>query len=391
MSLDKDMTSPLLYEEFHDTEEENGGENNTEPLSLSSSGFTTKFSGITNATPPEWRTGSVEDEGDDYVNTHSDLLNTRRTFSKMLLGVSIAFVVAILALVFNPNIGPGPPGEPDDFGPCIVPFRVFDTHVHAFSGIPEDPSVANEFNRVLRQFWRSSVWGGVLVQTERQVNDTRFLSKLQLSGGKLRGVVLFPKSSTIDRNEFSLYHDAGVRGVRLDLAGMTALERENMYSRLGAGEFDTLFNLIRDRRWHVIVTEVKEGWKRILPLLIRENCRIIVDHFGFPSSASDEGFLEILLQSNEYPLLWVKATPAISSMLSEPLVREVVDKVIERVPRNRIIWGSDFDPNVEGDASYDTDRRAMVNWFGDIELRYHILSINPAELYGFEDTQNWWG
>eukprot|EP00056_Hartaetosiga_gracilis_P009922 m.144270 g.144270 ORF g.144270 m.144270 type:complete len:410 (+) comp13221_c2_seq1:190-1419(+) len=407
-------TTPLMYEEFRDEDEVVGKGNNNDDgdkednvvvqlgsangvddgsYAIHNNSGTHRRKGTAATT---WNTtGSISSNSNERgeqggtLNTQSDLHSVRSMYSKILLIVSVIFLVAIVILIADPNIA-GEVKEEDDFGACVVPFRVFDTHVQAFSQ-DSKATIQNEFNRILRQFWRSSVWGGVIVQTSQNVNSTRFLSKLNLSLGKLRGVVLFPSSSEIDQEEFSRYHDLGVRGVRLNLESMTSLQREQMYTRLENNEFASLFALIRDRRWHVVVTEVGAGWMRILPLLKQQNCRIVIDHFGFPTSVNDEGFQEILTQSNEYPLLWLKATPAITRLLSEPQIRKVVEEVVARVPQNRLIWGSNYHPEIEGDALYDTDRFTMVNWFPDVELRFHILSINPAELYSFEDSQNWWG
>lgn len=234
-----------------------------------------------------------------------------------------------------------------------------------------------------------------------------FLSELGSSNTK--GISVIDPDTTSDET-IALMHDAGVRGIRVNLykySAMHDLERQKIALREHARR------ITRFPGWTMAFTHVHpEFWGRLRPVIEHDvtsrGIRLVTDHFALlkgPSMldpdcegdiARQDGFAEIVSLVRD-GLLWVKLSgPYRVSELGpdyqdlKPLVRAFVDAN----PR-RVLYGSDWPhtPRMSVRSQEEAMRempyldvddlawlRSLKSWLSEEEWELMVLR-NPRELY----------
>lgn len=269
-----------------------------------------------------------------------------------------------------------------------VPEGACDTHAHVFGPAdrypfiddrtytPPDASL-DDYRRMLATL---GIDRAVLVQPSVYGTDnTAMLDALAEAGPGFRGVAVVEVG--VAEKELKRLHDAGVRGVRLNLlykggVSLTILGR--------------LADKVKDMRWHVQVlldvSDCPEFWRmaEVLPV------EVVVDHMGhMPATkgTNDAGF-QSLLDLARGGRAWVKlSAPYRASARGQPPYTDVdmlARALIEAAP-GRMLWATDWPhPHVQTAMPNDGDLIDMLaRWAPDEAVRNRILVDNPAKLYGF--------
>jgi len=281
-------------------------------------------------------------------------------------------------------------------GICDCHIHVFDSNTERFPFAPgrtyTPPPASLEDLKDLHQ--ELGVERMVIVQASPYGNDNRCLeSVLQKCTATARGVAVVDPDAP--ESELRRLHDAGVRGLRINLetAGLSdpkvaedaLLSASCKASPLG---------------WHV-QTYTNLGVLEALADLIQElPVPLVIDHFGRPDAhlgISQPGFkrlLDNLSKGNVY--IKLSAPYRISQEPDYTDVTPLAQAFIE-ANANQVLWGTDWPhPGTAGGARNapekvtpfrkEDNKRALarlLEWAQTLEVAKKILVDNPARLYDF--------
>lgn len=194
-----------------------------------------------------------------------------------------------------------------------------------------------------------------------------------------RGVAVV-RPNIADRELQSL-HDAGVRGIRVNLSsatpGMTLEQAQRLAPRLKA------------MGWHIQffldLKTMPEACERLGTLDIT----IVIDHFGRVSAQEGPGgaAFKRLLSLVRREHCWAKLIGPYFLSSRRPLFPDVAPlaQALVAAAPDRVVWGTDWPhPSPHGAMPNDGDLADMLaTWVPDDALRKRILVDNPERLYDF--------
>lgn len=287
---------------------------------------------------------------------------------------------------------------------CLAPQQTFepaafqlprfacDTHAHVVIANSGDyPVVANRSytpvscpeNAYLSMLDAVGMDRGVLVQISVYGTDNRYmLEVLQRHPDRLRGVGVVAED--VSESELAKMHDAGVRGLRLNI----------LYGGgIGLGAMETLAAKIEGMGWHLQLLVDARQFPELMPRFRKLRLPVVVDHMGHmpvESSTKHPGFQALKHLLAEYGW-WTKLSGAYR-ISSEPApyadVTQGAQELIAAAP-DRVVWGSDW-PHVAVKKMPDTGqlRNLLATWIPDPETRHKVLVLNPERLYGFPASKD---
>jgi predicted TIM-barrel fold metal-dependent hydrolase len=223
-------------------------------------------------------------------------------------------------------------------------------------------------------------------------DNSCMVAALEELGPMARGVAAV--APNIAPAELDALHQAGVRGIRLNMAS------------LGTATPEALTGLLRDtarlcerHAWHIQLFVHAEMIAALAPVLANLEVPLVIDHFGLVRPADDgtqaaRALLDLLASGR----IWVKlsAPYRMADDLDDPRIGALVQRLVGANPEH-LVWGSDW-PHTpvhgaspvhdDGEMSYrdiDTQRllERMAAWCPDRGRLADILVRNPARLYDF--------
>jgi len=244
---------------------------------------------------------------------------------------------------------------------------------------PEDALPA-DYRRMLDSL---GIERGVLVQPSIYGTDNRaLLDALAQDPGRLRGVAVVPYD--IHARELDKLHQAGVRGVRLNIV--------DLKEGKGVLPLDDLRRLavkIKPFGWHVEFLMHVEEFPDLDRQLADFPVDVVFGHLGYVNAAkqpAERGF-QALLRLMKDGRAWVKLTAPYRLTMSAmpyPDTDAFARALVDAAPA-RLVWGTDW-PHVFIKTAMPEDRqllRLLEHWVPDREMRKRILVDQPARLYGF--------
>jgi len=220
----------------------------------------------------------------------------------------------------------------------------------------------------------------VVVQPSFYGTDNRCTHDAILaSNGRWRGVAVVDPA--ISESELAKLHEAGFRGVRINLLFKGGLAMEVL---------EQIAELIRPLGWHVQLLVDGRDLPELALRLRKLPVPFVVDHMGhMPTSvgAGHPGFQKLLQLAREG--CWVKLSgPYRVSGQPYPYedVLPFVRALVEAAP-SRMVWGTDWPhPAVKAAIPRVGDLMDLLpRWIPDAETRRRVLVENPARLYGFAE------
>lgn len=216
---------------------------------------------------------------------------------------------------------------------------------------------------------------GVLVQTSFLGTDnTELLAELQAHPQTLRGVAVIDPLHGADG--LDALHRAGVRGIRLNLAGAAGHDLDA--ARLPG----CLADALALRGWNVEL-HTDPGLLPGVLAHIDPRLTVVLDHFGRPAGAhaADATFRAVAdrLAAGGAPV-HVKLSAAYR--LGELDPRTLARRWRDLLGSRRLLWGSDWPcTNHEDRADYPALLGALDGWLDDPAERRQVLLDNPLALY----------
>ena len=194
-----------------------------------------------------------------------------------------------------------------------------------------------------------------------------------------RGVAVI--SGDESEAQLASMHDAGVRGVRLNLHTRGAV--------LGLSDAQRLAARVRPLGWHLQIYADLSTLPDLKGLLSEVGGTVVIDHMGQPDIAqgTDTPAFRSLLAALAEGRCWVKLSGAYRLSQNHPSYAEVTPFARALVAANpeQLVWGSDWPhPNFDGPMPNDADLiDLLAEWIPDAAVRHGVLVDNPARLYDF--------
>lgn len=255
-----------------------------------------------------------------------------------------------------------------------------DTHFHVFQadvGLPGARYVPH-YDATLAmwqaQAQAAGVGRGVLVQTSFMGSNNHLLVQtLQAHPATLRGVVVVQPD--VPLAELQHLHNAGVRGIRLNLAGRS----HDAGPWAGA---HALWDALATLGWHVELHTDVGALPQVLAWL-PAHLPVVLDHMGKPDrvSAQDPTVQAAVRRARACPV-YVKLSGVYR--LAGRDATQLARLWQAELGPTQLLWGSDWPcTNHEEHARYPQLAQALAQWVS--ESAWHQVRVsNPTALYGFE-------
>ena len=252
-----------------------------------------------------------------------------------------------------------------------------DTHFHVFNA-----GVAVEQARYVPQYtaalqdWQALAQGvgvtrGVCVQPSFLGTDNSLMvSALDAHPDTLRGVAVV--AADIHQDELKALHASGVRGIRLNLAGIEHSIPE--WTRA-----ERVWQCLHDLGWHLEVHTDQGALPKVLTQLPTE-MPLVVDHMGKPCEANArDATVQALVKCAQQAPTHIKLSGAYR--LDGIDAANLAHIWLHELGPQALLWGSDWPcTNHEHLADYPSLFAALESWVGTEHLET-VLALNPQHLY----------
>jgi len=224
----------------------------------------------------------------------------------------------------------------------------------------------------------------VLVQPSVYGTDnTAMLDAMKVAGKSFRGVSVV--ADDISESELKRLHEAGVRGVRVNIVDVPNRKPGTMPMEA----LKKLAQKVKPFGWHMEFLAHVDEFPDLDNMLDGFPVDTVYGHLGYMKT--DKGIahpgFQALLRLMKAGKAWVKLTgPYRISLQTMPHADTDVyaHELIKAAPQ-QVVWGSDW-PHVmvKGAMPNDGDICDLLgNWVLDANVRKQVLVDNPARLYGF--------
>jgi predicted TIM-barrel fold metal-dependent hydrolase len=223
-------------------------------------------------------------------------------------------------------------------------------------------------------------------------DNSATLYGMKARGADARGVAVIDEKTP--ESALDAMHQAGVRGIRLNLATGGSNDPS-----AGRKRFEAAVERVRKRNWHVqmytnlaVISSIKE-------LVAASPVPAVFDHFGGARAelgTGQPGFAD-LLELVRSGKAYVKISGAYRASKLAPDYPDAAPlaKALIAANTDRVIWGTDWphpnsssgNPATQVTPLLQIDDGRILNqlplWAPDAAVRKKILVDNPARLYGF--------
>jgi 2-pyrone-4,6-dicarboxylate lactonase len=226
----------------------------------------------------------------------------------------------------------------------------------------------------------------VLIQPSVYGTDNRaMLAALRAAGPGFRGVAVVEPA--ISAREIEALHQAGIRGVRLNL-----VDRREGRNAVPVELVRALAERIAPFRWHIEFLVNMDEAPGFADAVAGLPVPIVLGHLGYPRAGARDWTASPAFASLLGLLAggrcWVKLTGPYRISGAPDLPYGDVDAAAAELARaapGRLIWGSDW-PHVMMKKPMPNDGALcdlLARWIPDAKTRARVLVENPMELYGF--------
>jgi predicted TIM-barrel fold metal-dependent hydrolase len=236
---------------------------------------------------------------------------------------------------------------------------ICDTHAHIFlrdlpltAGATHRPERDYTTADYLAQLDAEGVTYGVIAAPSFLGTYNDYMLQELRRHRRLRGTAILDPAT--DPYTMRAMDAEGVVGIRF------SLRRYADVPDLAAPEWQRLLRRVRDLDWHVHILAEPERLRAMLPILVQSGVKLVIDHFGHPSTPTGEGCptFDAVLRALGNGRSWVKLSSPYRTAGMEAEV--IAERLLREAGPERLLWGSDC-PWIahEGRFTY----RDCIAWF----------------------------
>ncbi len=286
-------------------------------------------------------------------------------------------------------------------GAGAIPAGACDCHVHivgdqgAYPMLPDRPYTAGPatVTDLRAHLSRLGLARAVIIQPSFYGTDNRLLvDSLAAMQGDGRGVAVL--ADDVDDATLTALHDAGVRGVRINLESVGASDPETV-----ARAFGTWAGRLRGQGWHIQTYASLDAIAGAAPRLQGLGLPVVLDHFStIPArlpldDARVRAVLDLVASGAAYVKL--SASYRIDQGATPAQVAALARAFLQANPE-RVVWASDWPHTNRAPGKLPTEvspyrdidprglRAEIDAWLPQEDLRARVLVHNAARLYGFD-------
>ena len=252
-----------------------------------------------------------------------------------------------------------------------------DTHFHVFNAgvaiagaryVPQYSALLSDW---MTQAQSVGVTRGVWVQPSFLGTDNRLMVEaLKSHPDMLRGIAVVKPDVSLE--ELNTLHEVGVRGIRLNLAGIS-------HDIPAWAQAHTLWEAMQSHGWHL---EVHTDQGKLADVLsqLPSDVPLVVDHMAKPLHASaDDPTLRALKARAMVSPVYVKLSGAYRLGKVDP--GRLTALLLNELGPSALLWGSDWPcTNHEQSADFEKLMVQAHEWIPH-EFIEQILVRNPSQLY----------
>lgn len=259
---------------------------------------------------------------------------------------------------------------------CDCHFHVFHAHESA-----ADARYVPAYNATLRDWeihaQNAGVQRGVVVQPSFLGTDNRqLLEAIQQHPQTLRGVAVVEPTAT--EQQLRELHDAGVRGIRLNLMG--AADDVATLRTLPASWWSALVATDMHLELHADIGRVA-----VLLPMVPHDLTVVLDHFAKPDriDPQDNTVRAVRARSQRTGKTYVTLSGAYrQSRANRQNCAGLAELWLEEIGCNQLLWGSDWPcTNFESEANYALLIGALRDWLPQNCDDRAALAGNAQQLY----------
>ncbi len=279
-----------------------------------------------------------------------------------------------------------------------------DCHVHVVASQADYPMLADRpytpgpasADALRAHLQRLGLAHAVIVQPSIYGADNRLLvDSLLALDGAARGVAVVDDG--VADAELSRLHDAGVRGLRVNLESTGASDAATVSRALSAWA-----GRLAGQGWHLQVYASLDAIAAAAPALARLPVPVVLDHFAMIPAAlplDDPRVRQVLALAGDgaaYVKLSASYRISASPDDTEAATRvTALARALIACNPERALWASDWphtnrepgkgrtEVSAYRDIPPERLLREIAAWLPDAALRRQVLAANPAALYGF--------
>jgi D-galactarolactone isomerase len=267
-----------------------------------------------------------------------------------------------------------------------APPNATDCHFHIYdSGFPiapyatlkPPPASVQDYHNLQRRIGTTRCV--VILPSTYGTDNSHFLALLPQLGGKERARMVGVVNTSVTDQELRQMHDAGVRGIRFNLApaGATTIEM-----------IEPLAKRIEPMGWNCQINAPPEQIVAAQEIFLRVPGRLVFDHLAHAPDVNSPSY-QLIRRLIDKGNTWVKLSGAYADTKSGPpeyADRLAVAQGYARAAPERVVWGSDW-PHPSEAVDKKPDDAVLFDllavWVPDAAARHKVLVENPAALYDF--------
>jgi D-galactarolactone isomerase len=267
-----------------------------------------------------------------------------------------------------------------------IPPNATDCHFHIYQAsfpvapyatLKPPPASVQDYQALQRRIGTTRC---VLIQPSTYGTDNRaYLALLPELGGKDRVRMVGVVNTSVTDQELRAMHDAGVRGIRFNLAppGATTLDM-----------IEPLAQRIEPMGWHCQINAPSDQIAAAADLFLRVPGRLVFDHLAHAPDVNSATY-QLVQRLIDKGNTWVKLSGAYADSKSGPpeyADRLAVAQGYARAAPERVVWGSDW-PHPTSPVDNKPNDAVLLDllavWVPGEAARHKVLVENPTRLYDF--------
>jgi predicted TIM-barrel fold metal-dependent hydrolase len=258
-------------------------------------------------------------------------------------------------------------------------FHIYDASfpIAPYATLKPPPASVQDYQGLQRRIGTSRCV--VILPSTYGTDNQHYLALLPQLGGKARARMVGVVNTSVTDDQLRQMHDAGVRGIRFNLAppGATTLDM-----------IEPLAKRIEPMGWHSQINAPADQIVAAQEIFLRVPGQLVFDHLAHAPDVNSPTY-QLVRRLIDKGNTWVKLSGAYADTKSGPPAyadRLAVAQGYAKAAPERVVWGSDW-PHPSEQADKKPDDAVLFDllavWVPDETARHRVLVENPAKLYDF--------